>query len=245
MKRIALMFALFFVVALVFPAEAPAPIECGDGVLTPPEECDPGPPQPGYPIPDLACPGECQPDCTCPDTPTILPYVETECPLVPTECPEDPTYCPYIPTECPEITTGCPVDLTYCPEIPTECPVCEEGEGCTPGFWGQPAVRWGIWPAPYTPDTMFCDVFECTFEGMTLLEVLGQGGGGLIALGRHTVAALLNATSSMVDYDLSAQDVIDMFNDVYLYGDAEDYEALKDMFEGYNEQDCLIGREDL
>lgn len=71
MKRIALMFALFFVVALVFPAEAPAPVFCGDGVLTFPEECDPGPQQPGYPDADAACPGECTAECICP--PPTLP----------------------------------------------------------------------------------------------------------------------------------------------------------------------------
>ena len=39
--------------------------------------------------------------------------------------------------------------------------------------------------------------FDDAFPGMTLLEVLSQGGGGLNALGRHTVAALLNAASGV------------------------------------------------
>jgi hypothetical protein len=72
---------------------------------------------------------------------------------------------------------------------------------------------------------------------MTLLEVLEQGGGGLEALGRHTVAALLNAASPGVSYDLTVNDVIEGFNDVFPGGD---YESLKDIFEGFNEQFCPL-----
>lgn len=64
MKKIALMFALFFVVALIFPANAPAP--CGNGIVQPEydEECDP----PGSPADE--CGGEvCLAGCICPETP--------------------------------------------------------------------------------------------------------------------------------------------------------------------------------
>jgi hypothetical protein len=53
----------------------------------------------------------------------------------------------------------------------------------------------------------------------------------------HTVAALLNAASSGLAYDLSVDDVIDGFNDVFPGGD---YEELKDIFEGFNEQFCPL-----
>ncbi len=56
------------------------------------------------------------------------------------------------------------------------------GEGCTPGYWKQPH-HFGSWTSPYTPATLFADVFEDAFPGMTLLDVASQGGGGLIALG--------------------------------------------------------------
>jgi hypothetical protein len=72
---------------------------------------------------------------------------------------------------------------------------------------------------------------------MTLLQVLGQGGGGLKALGRHTVAALLNAASSGVNYNLSVSDVIDAFNAVHPDGD---YEGQKDIFARFNEQGCPL-----
>ncbi len=48
--------------------------------------------------------------------------------------------------------------------------------------------------APYDLTNQFSDHFDYAFPGMTLLDVLWQGGGGLKALGRHTVAALLHAT---------------------------------------------------
>jgi uncharacterized repeat protein (TIGR01451 family) len=110
------------------------------------------------------------------------------------------------------------------------------GQGCTPGYWKQ-GHHFDSWTSPYTPKTLFSDVFEDAFPGKTLLEVLGQGGGHLIALGRHTVAALLNAASPDVSYDLAVQEVIDMFNAKFPGGD---YEELKDWFEDFNEQGCPL-----
>jgi len=109
-------------------------------------------------------------------------------------------------------------------------------QGCTPGYWKQ-SQHFDSWTAPYTPSTLFDDVFENAFPGMTLLQVLSQGGGGLNALGRHTVAALLNAAASGVDYPLSVQEVIDAFNAVFPGGD---YETLKDQLEGFNELGCPL-----
>ncbi len=62
------------------------------------------------------------------------------------------------------------------------------GEGCTPGYWKQ-SQHFDSWTG-YSPSTQFSAVFENAFPGKTLLQVLEQGGGGLNALGRHTVAAL-------------------------------------------------------
>lgn len=109
------------------------------------------------------------------------------------------------------------------------------GQGCTPGYWKQPH-HFDSWVA-YTPSQMFSDVFEDAFPGMTLLDVLKQGGGGLKALGRHIVAALLNASNGDVDYDVSAAGIIDSFNAVYPGGD---YEGLKDIYADFNEQGCPI-----
>ena len=111
-------------------------------------------------------------------------------------------------------------------------------QGCTPGYWRQDQ-HFDSWPAPYTPDMLFSDVFEDAFPGQTLLDVVSIGGGGLNALGRHTVAALLNSASDGVDYELSTSEVIDGFNDVYP-GSDDDYEALKDQYAYYNELGCPL-----
>ena len=113
------------------------------------------------------------------------------------------------------------------------------GEGCTPGYWKQPQ-HFDSWTAPYEPSTQFSSVFEDAFHEMTLVEVLGQGGGGLKALGRHTVAALLNAASGGVGYDISTADnVIAGFNAVYP-GSKDEYTDLKNEYAGFNEQGCPL-----
>ncbi|MCB1865300.1 MAG: hypothetical protein KDG50_07690 [Chromatiales bacterium] len=112
------------------------------------------------------------------------------------------------------------------------------GQGCTPGYWRQPQHFWA-WTAPYTPDTLFGDVFEDAFPGQTLLDVVRIGGGGLNALGRHTVAALLNAAIGDVSYDLTPAEVINAFNDLYP-GSNGDYEPWKNQLDTYNNQGCPL-----
>lgn len=111
-------------------------------------------------------------------------------------------------------------------------------EGCTPGYWKQPH-HYDDWTSPYDPTDLFSDHFEDAFPGMSLADVLDIGGGSLDALGRHTVAALLNAANPDVDYPLAVQEVIDGFNNVYPGADS-DYESLKDQYVTYNEQGCPL-----
>ena len=110
------------------------------------------------------------------------------------------------------------------------------GQGCTPGYWKQ-EQHFDSWPAGYLPSDLFSKYFEDAFPGKTLLFVLWQGGGGLNALGRHTVSALLNAASDGVNSDLTVQQVINGFNGVFPGGD---YEGQKDIFAGFNEQRCPL-----
>jgi len=111
-------------------------------------------------------------------------------------------------------------------------------QGCTPGYWKQDQ-HFDSWPAEYTPDMLFSDVFEDAFPGLTLLDVASNGGGGLEALGRHTVAALLNGASDGVNYEFSDEEVIEMFNGLFPATD-DDYEALKNTFEYNNELGCPL-----
>jgi hypothetical protein len=118
----------------------------------------------------------------------------------------------------------------------SEVEIPSGGEGCTPGYWRQ-SNHYDSWPAPYSPATLFGSVFGDAFPNKTLGEIVTTGGGGLNALGRHAVAALLNSASSGVDYDLSTGAVVAQFNDAFASGD---YEPTKDVFEGFNEQECLL-----
>lgn len=112
------------------------------------------------------------------------------------------------------------------------------GEGCTPGYWKQ-EQHFDSWRNPYDPNDSFNTYFENAFGDMTLLEVLKQGGGGLNALGRHTVAAMLNSASGGVDYAYSPAAVIASFDAVYP-GTKGDYETLKNQFAGENERGCPL-----
>ena len=119
--------------------------------------------------------------------------------------------------------------------------VCTEevaGEGCTPGYWKQ-SQHFDSWSSPYTPDTQFSDVFDDAFPGMSLLDVMNQGDGKLYALGRHTVAGLLNSVSTGVSYEKTEIQVIDMFNNAYP-GNTGSYNATKGSLEYYNEIGCPL-----
>lgn len=110
--------------------------------------------------------------------------------------------------------------------------------GCTPGFWRQ-AHHYAYWTSPYTPTTAFGAVFADAFPGQTLGQVVQQGGGGLNALGRHTVAALLNAASPEVNYGMTPAQVIAGFNAAVASGN---YDAQKLIFESANERGCTVDK---
>jgi hypothetical protein len=74
---------------------------------------------------------------------------------------------------------------------------------------------------------------------MTLLEVLDASGGGLTALGGQTVAALLNAACPDVNFGMTDDEVIEMFNAVYPEEPTE-YAGLKDYFKELNGQGCPL-----
>jgi hypothetical protein len=118
----------------------------------------------------------------------------------------------------------------------TPAPLPQGGQGCTPGFWKNTLSRnWAT--TGYSPNQLFSSVFENAFPGKTLAQVLDGNGGGLDALGRHTVAALLNAASSGVSYQYSTGQVIAKFNNAVPGGN---YESLKNDFESYNTDGCPL-----
>ena len=110
------------------------------------------------------------------------------------------------------------------------------GEGCTPGYWKTHTDRWvGFAPGDSFDATFGVDAFG---PALTLLEAAAQGGGGLAALGRHAVAALLNASHAEVSYSLTADAVILLVQDAVSSGD---FESTKDLLADFNEDGCPLG----
>lgn len=126
--------------------------------------------------------------------------------------------------------------------------VVEEFAGCTPGFWRQ-SHHFGHWEG-YSPDDIFNSVFDTeaylsTRKGkkstltneFNLKEAVWAKGGGFNALARHSVAALLNATSDGVNYPYTEAEVIGMIQDAVEDGN---FNEVKDYFEEANEEGCSI-----
>ena len=113
-------------------------------------------------------------------------------------------------------------------------------EGCTPGFWKQPQ-HFDSWVG-FTPNQSFDTVFGVDvtiggFTNATLLQALNAGGGGINALARHAVAALLNSTNPDVDFAYTTAEVIDLVQDAIASGD---YETAKNLLAAANEAGCPL-----
>ncbi|NIS82346.1 MAG: hypothetical protein GTO14_19545 [Anaerolineales bacterium] len=108
-------------------------------------------------------------------------------------------------------------------------------QGCSAGFWKQ-EQHLGYWPGEYAIE----DSFEKTFsvgeaEEPTLLQALELKGGGLNALMRQAVAALLNAAHTDIEYEFSEGEVITLTQDAFGSGD---YQQTADRFNLANEMVC-------
>jgi hypothetical protein len=120
------------------------------------------------------------------------------------------------------------------------------GEGCTPGYWKNHAgllKKNGDYQKDSWAGTGYAvgDLYDATFGvtssfGGTLIEALNRGGGGENALGRHAVAALLNAASS-VSYMYTPAQVIAAVQAAYASGD---FEGTKNDFAYENEMGCPL-----
>jgi len=119
-----------------------------------------------------------------------------------------------------------------------DVPPAAGGEGCTPGYWRQ-SHHFDSWVG-YSPNQAFSSVFANAFPGKTLGQVVALGGGGINALGRHSVAALLNAASPTVSFDYTAAQVISQFNAAFSSGNARVIEAKKNEFDMLNNQGCPL-----
>ena len=127
--------------------------------------------------------------------------------------------------------------LVLLPAAATALSADETMAGCTPGYWKQ-VHHEGSW-VNYEPTDSYSAVFGVAGYDKTLLGALETGGGGENALGRHAVAALLNASNLDVGYLYTVDEVIAIVVGAYNSGD---FEGAKNLLEVQNELDCPLGR---
>jgi hypothetical protein len=76
-----------------------------------------------------------------------------------------------------------------------------------------------------------------------LLEALDANGGGINALARHAVAALLNIANPDIAYGIgSTAGLITMVHDAIVSGDESQIDALHVLLADYNEAGCPLNQ---
>lgn len=110
-------------------------------------------------------------------------------------------------------------------------------QGCTPGYWKNHTHKW---PSEYPKHADFDTVFgvNAFHPNITLYTAVKQGGGGVKALGRHAVAALLNAANPHVNYGMTPQEVIALVQAALAPGG--DVEGTKNLLCKLNERGCPL-----
>jgi hypothetical protein len=117
------------------------------------------------------------------------------------------------------------------------------GEGCTPGYWKQ-TQHFDSWVG-FSPTDLFNAVFGVNVTlstggaNATLLQALQSGGGGINALARHAVAALLNSSNPDVASDFTTAQVIALVQDAVAPGGVTIEEAHQ-LLAAANEQGCPL-----
>ena len=94
----------------------------------------------------------------------------------------------------------------------------------------------GLGLAGVRADETVASVFGSAFGNLgslTLAQALGTGGGGIDALLRHSVAAVLNAANTNVDYPLTTSQIVSGVQAAVAGGNAS-IEQLKNQFDTYN-----------
>ena len=137
---------------------------------------------------------------------------------------------------------------------------CARVEGCSPGFWRQPAYRNGVWTESdtYGPSDRVADVFTLAvtgtqgqggnavdFDALTLREALAGGGGSGVPgaqriLLRAATAGLLNSQHSAVDYPKTASQLIAEVDAALATEDRETILALAGGLDDLNNETCPI-----
>jgi len=85
---------------------------------------------------------------------------------------------------------------------------------CSAGYFKLLPKHSSAWVG-YAPGSLFSSVFANAFPSKTLIQVLSLTGGGLNALGRAAVTALLNASNPSISSALNTTQVINIFNSAF------------------------------
>ena len=122
-------------------------------------------------------------------------------------------------------------------------------EGCTPGYWKNSP---GCWEC-LSPSQSFEDFFSVdvtlraggrnTIAAPTMMQALEATGGGVNALARHAVAAILNACDPDVAYPMSVGDIIGAVQAAIAAGEGE-IKSLATMLDMYNNYGCPQSADD-
>jgi Ca2+-binding RTX toxin-like protein len=113
-------------------------------------------------------------------------------------------------------------------------------EGLTPGFWKN---RLDMWPTnpdgslvwdPYQLVSTVFGPLPAAEADETFLDALGNGGGGVDALLRHAVSALISSTDQYLAYPQSATWLVQAVNAALASGDATQITNLQNLLAGWN-----------
>lgn len=117
------------------------------------------------------------------------------------------------------------------------CSAACRHEGCQPKFWSEAKhfPQWG----DFLPGQSFNATFGVNRAGdPTLLEALSMTGLDVeTVLGRHAVAALLNAASDQMGYWYTVGEVIAMVQEAYA---TNDFQRIKNLLSKENFSDCPL-----
>ncbi|UZJ27067.1 hypothetical protein RHODO2019_19095 (plasmid) [Rhodococcus antarcticus] len=112
-------------------------------------------------------------------------------------------------------------------------------QGLSPGYWKNHPTAWPT--AAGTPIFSTTQLVSTIFGPLpapqaseTLLEAIGTGGGGINALLRQAISALLNTTSVLIDYPLTASALIAAVNAALASGDPTQIDNLQTTLAGWN-----------
>jgi hypothetical protein len=114
---------------------------------------------------------------------------------------------------------------------PTSAPA--NFEGCGQGFWKNHPEVWTTYSPSDTVGSVFTGL-PPEIASVTLSDALKLRGGGLNALMRQAVAALLNAAHADVDYALTQAQVVDMVNGAVAGGNQTTIASLTSTLETFN-----------